>query len=82
MVGMRYSLTVERLQMNIVEHMRDNLAKLATLGRREREEARQDGISSYYIDPVEGSCIIEEKPDGAKVERLIASREARDQAAE
>lgn len=79
---MRYSLAVERLQMNIVDHMRDNLAKLATLGRRERGDARQDGISSYYIDPADGSFIVEEKPDGAKVVKVIAPRAARNQAAE
>lgn len=53
--------------MNVLRELHLNLEKLATMGQRERNDARSDNVSSYYVDPALGDYIVEEKPDGVKV---------------
>ncbi|TWF49755.1 hypothetical protein [Neorhizobium alkalisoli] len=53
--------------MDMLLEVHRNLEKLATMGEREREDARSDNVSSFYVDPAFGDYIVEEKPDGVKV---------------
>ncbi|WP_117191289.1 hypothetical protein [Rhizobium terrae] len=53
--------------MSVLREVHGKLEKLATMGLRERDEARSENVSSFYIDPAFGDYLVEEKPNGVKV---------------
>lgn len=53
--------------MSMLREVNSKLEKLATMGLRERDNARAEGVSSFYINPALGDYLVEEKPDGVKV---------------
>jgi hypothetical protein len=68
--------------MKVLDHIRENLGKLATLGLQEREDARKAGVSSFYVDPALGDYIVEEQPNGVKILTPITTKPQRSEAAE
>jgi hypothetical protein len=68
--------------MNVPDHIRENLVKLASLGLQEREDARKAGVSSFYVDPAFGDYIVEEQPNGVKILTPITPERHRSEAAE
>lgn len=68
--------------MTLLEQICANFGKLETLGLKEREAARQAGVSSFYVDPAYGDYIVEEKPSGVKVLTPFSAKPAHPEAAE
>jgi len=55
--------------MRMLEELRRKKEALKSMGT----EARAAGVSSYSIDRVAGTFIVEEKPDGSTVRVAVAS---------
>ena len=59
--------------MRMLEELRRKKEALKSMGTEARAEARAAGVSSYSIDRVAGTFIVEEKPDGSTVRVAVAS---------
>ncbi|MDO9418980.1 hypothetical protein [Pararhizobium sp.] len=53
--------------VTVQDLVRGKLPALALMGVCERDDARADGVSSFYIDSAASDMMLEEKADGAKV---------------
>jgi len=62
--------------MRLTEELRAKADRIASAGRRIKEEAHRLGASFSYADPARENIIIIEKPDGAVECRAVARPES------